>query len=157
SEDWPTGATQINSLHYADGVIYAGCNNYATSPAEGFVLEFDADTLAHLATHTTGAFWSEGGAFGPNGNFFVCFDNRVSVEEYDASWTLVQTYALDVNLLSHMYQGIVWFDDLMFVNIHEGQVIIKCDVFKWTGSGFYLVSRIDPPSTKCTQGLHRDP
>lgn len=155
SSDWPTGATQINSLHYADGVIYAGCNNYATSPKEGYVLEYDADTLALIDTHTTRTNWSEGGAFDPGGNFFVCFDDTLAIEEYDNTWTLVGTHTADDTTATHQYSGIAWRGNIAFIPWHEPTISIS--VFKWTGTNLYFIGRVDPPTEKCTQGVHADP
>ena len=171
SGDWPAGMSQINSLHIHNGVLYAGGNNYSTTPAKGWILEFDPDDLSHLATHAVQDHWSEGGAWRPNlsgeeinDEFWACYANAVStspdefaVSRYDAAFSHIDDYSLPVDYDSGslFHEGLAWKGNLLFAMIHDGTTPILAEVFAWdpVGESFSLVQRLRPPTDECTQGL----
>lgn len=165
SPDWPAGVTQINHLLVQDGVIYAGANNYNDTPGRGWVFEFDADDLSFIAVHElsddSDVSLSEGGDFGPDGNFYCVSHDRLLVYEFDpADWSFVAAHSLPTPPMLYSwhgwYNGGLWLtDDLFVANLHNPQNIAP--VFRWTGSEFLLVNGIRPPTPQCGQGISLDP
>ncbi len=171
SGDWPAGMTQINSLHLHQGVLYAGGNNYNTTPRKGWILEFDPDDLSHIATHAVEDHWSEGGAWRPNlsageleDEFWSCYADPTStgpdvfqVSRYSAAFAHLANYELpiDYDSGSLFHEGLVWRGNLLFSMIHEGTTPLLAEIFAWdpTAEAFRLLQRLRPPTDECTQGL----
>ena len=153
--DWPSGATQINSIHYKSGVLYVGCNNYDTVPRKGWILEYDPDTLALEDTHIVSDYHSEGGAFGPNGNFFVCYHETAYIDEYDVSdWSLIKTHTNVIDTTAE-HQGLAWQGNYLLANLHESD--IHCEIYELISGTLYPHLVIEAPTDECTQGIHFDP
>lgn len=164
--DWPAGMAQINALRYSSGYLYVGGNNYDTTPELGWILIYNATTGAFVGSFSTLDAWCEGGAFGPNGNFFASFANVYTITEIEATtWSNTATWSEHAAHTpsttypsgSNKYNGNVWIGDFYLANWHEGMLHPFCDVFKWTGDSMYRIYRLSPPTQQCTQGIHRDP
>ncbi|NVM23697.1 MAG: DUF2341 domain-containing protein, partial [Desulfobacterales bacterium] len=162
SGDNPTDKTQINSLFYKDGKLYIGANNWNTTPEKGWIVVYDASDLSFIEYHSVNDLWCEGCAF-HDGYWWVvyCGDTTGSkiVSKYNTSWVHQADYSLTFSQTGELigYQGIRWLGDYIYVNTHEGTTPLKCDVYEWTGSEFVETKRIDPPTSRCTQGFSFDP
>ncbi|MDA7977133.1 MAG: LamG domain-containing protein [Pirellulales bacterium] len=171
SGDWPTGMTQINSVHHHNGTLYIGGNNYSATPRKGWVLEYDPDDLTHQATHVVDDHWSEGGAWrtslsqgSPVDEFWCCYANQTStgpnvfeVSRYDATFAHIHNKTLPINYDagSLLHEGLAWKGNLLFSMIHEGTTPLLAEIYRWdpVEESFTLLQRLRPPTDECTQGL----
>ncbi len=122
NDDLPSGATQITSVVIKNGILYTGANNFNTTPAKGWILEFNPTTFALIATHETMAGFCEGGAW-RNNEFWAVFHNVSTVQRFDSDFTSIDTYNLsyakDTSTIN--YQGAQWNGDHFLCNIHNQQ------------------------------------
>jgi len=159
SGDDPTDKTQLNHVHYKDGILYIGANNYDVTPKKGWIVEYNADDLTPVSggVHSVRAQWGEGCAY-HDGYFWVIYGDYYYVDKYDASWNLIATYDLPYHPpVGAGYQGCAWIGDYFYANIHEGAGQPYCDCYKWTGSAFATRRRVARPTVWCTQGFCIDP
>lgn len=154
--DDPTGKTQVNHIFYKDGKLYLGANNYNISPRHGWILVYDASDLSYITYHSLLDHGNEGATF-HNGYWWAVYGNYKYVSKYDTSWNWVADYALSYPIDDHYYQGIIWVEDYIYVNIHDGTTPNRVDVYHWNGSGFDEVARLAPPTAQSTQGLALGP
>lgn len=182
TSDWPTGMEQINSVHYHDGLLYVGGNNYNTTPEKGWVLVYDPSDLTHIQTLATADHWSEGGAWRYDATrgweFWVCYADEFAADTYKVTRYEIDTWGTmgglsyptawtgtDIELpISYasgtlFHEGLTWRGDLLFTMVHEGTSPILAEVYRYdsTGDDFVLVQQFRPPTDQCTQGLSLDP
>ena len=141
--DLPAGSTQQNSITFYNGSIWAGVNNFPTTPGVSKVQEYNLSGVLQ-ATHDTGADWSEGGAW-KDDEFFQVHHDKLEIRRYNSSLALQGTHALgDMGVpdtTDHLAQGALWIGDLILTPHHDGGLEKKIYVYDWTGSGFDRESR----------------
>jgi len=152
-----TDMAQINSIYYhaTDDRLYVGSSNYPIPPYLGYIKVFEASDLSYVEEHQVKNYWCEGCAFYDDA-WWVTYHNWKYVSKYNTSWVWQADYALSFSS-THGYQGLVWIGDYLFANLHEGDPTNYCDVYKWNGSGFDEVVRLDRPTEDCTQGMGKEP
>jgi len=152
-----TDMAQINSIYYhaTDDRLYVGSNNYPHPDHLGYIKVFEASDLSYVEEHQVKNYWCEGCAFYDDA-WWVTYHNWKYVSKYNTSWVWQADYALSFSS-THGYQGLVWIGDYLFANLHEGDPTNYCDVYKWNGSGFDEVVRLDRPTEDCTQGMGKEP
>jgi len=152
ASDAPVAKEQINHIFYKDGKLYIGASNYNTTPKESWILVYNASDLSLDTSHSVLDYWCEGCCFHDN-YWWVVYDDYKYVSKYNTSWEWQADYALSYDITGHYYSGIIWIDDYIYVNIHEGSTPAGCDCYHWTGSGFTEVARLSAPTLTCGQGL----
>ncbi|MDH5765037.1 MAG: DUF2341 domain-containing protein [Gammaproteobacteria bacterium] len=160
--DEPTDKTQVNNIYHKDGYLYLGANNYNIYPIEGWIVVYDASDLSFVEYHSVGERECEGCAY-YGGYWWVIAGNVEYITQYDTSWNEIATYTL--SYCPHQgtaryctgYQGVMWIDNFLYVNIHDSSAEDFLDCYQWTGSGFTAVKRMVRPSINCGQGLSLDP
>lgn len=157
SAEWPSGATQVSSLYYATNAVYVGCNNYSTEPRAGYILVYDAD-LVYQTTYTVSTNWCEGGAWGPNGNFFVVYNDTHTVDERLATdFSRVKSHSVAfTHTGGDIYQGLIWWGNYAMMNTHEGSTPQTCDILFFARNRFYPIQRLTPPRPEDSQGMYLD-
>ena len=156
---------QVNGLicDRANNKLYAGANNFPTTPAQGWVLEYDVNpatgALTFVAARGAGAIWCEGCARGPDGKWWVHHHGGASIRRYNADWSFDQelTPLLTPVKSNGYYQGGRFIDGLFYLNTH-GNSGGGLDAYHWDSVqdrlSWTLVSLAVP--TDCTQGIDLD-
>lgn len=157
----PADIEQINGMNFYNGYLWIGASNYPNTPKKGYILQYDPDTLAHVATFNTAAYWSEGGAWkdvGDGDEFWAIYHDQPIVSRYDAAFNLVGTYTLAyvTGQTTYLSQSAVWLDDLFIVQNHGYRVVEQAttDVYRWSGSAMDAVQQIPRLSEAAGQGIH---
>jgi len=151
------GHTQINHVHLRNGIIYAGANNYPSSPGSGWILEYDASDLSYITTHSVGTHRNEGCAWYDDA-WWCVYGNNPECRKYDSSWNYIDSYSLDWGYTAWGYQAIIWMGDYIYLPLHRGSADEgMIHVYFWNGNGFDTVTRLYSPTFHCTQGLSLDP
>ena len=162
--DGPASKKQINGVQEKDGVLYVTANNWTdgTEPPRGWVLEYDPDTLAYSTYHTLDnssslphEHFAEGLDWN-NGYWWVVWHDWPYITKYDVSWNWVADYELTFTGNGHYYQGIMWYGDYVYVNIHSSGDPTVLDCFLWNGTGFEEVKRMTQVTATCSQGMSLD-
>ncbi len=167
--DNPTTKDQINGLFYKGGVLYVSAAKIVAGVGTSYIVEYDPTTLAYITAHTlTGDRYSEGCAFF-DGYWWVCYHAHKLIAQYDTSWNFVAEFALTFTINGNSglgvggtygtqgYDGILWKDGFLYLNIHEIYNQKFCDRYRWTGSGFSEDIRIPHLTSQATQGIVFDP
>lgn len=154
-----TGRTQINGGNYYDGFLWIGGNNYDTVPRVGWILKVDPSDLSVSAVYSTEAHHCEGGAWhdvGDGDEFWAVYNDTDIVSRYDSSFTLVDSYSLELGEGREFgYQGAAWIDDYLLTPVHvTNSPDHTIDVHRWNGSGFVGVAQLATPTLACGQGIH---
>jgi len=159
ASDAPVAKEQINHIFHKDGKLYIGASNYNTTPKESWIVVYNASDLTPDSYHVVKDYWCEGCCF-HDGYWWVVYIDYKYVSKYNTAWEWQADYELTYSIAdggeSPYYNGIIWIDDYIYVNIHAGSTPVKCDCYHWTGSGFNEVARLDAPTEWCTQGLSLD-
>lgn len=191
----PSSVHQINGMDLKDGKLYIGLMNYPTGSdwptgaghntgnqyAYSWIARYDADTLAYEKRWEVGdstvvgansvAKWTEGCAFGPNGNLFVCFHGDPVIEEYsldengdlvfEKRHTLTGDYPDNSNSTFNArgYEDITFAGNHCIMNRHVGTNDPFLDMWRFDGTddGFVHVGRWDRIDTNFTQGMNIQP
>lgn len=161
--------TQVNGLHYVESTnkLYVGANNFNTTPAAGWVAEYDYDpalrTLTFVELHDMGANWAEGGCFLSDGRWINCYTEIKNLRIYDSSFEFIASTGdvpAGAPLSNHWFQSLtVTSEDVISTNMHGGgsyggwlhQFVIMPD--NSLGSAFY---RVRPPNQDTDQGVFYD-
>jgi len=153
-----TPMNQVNSLDVVGDELYVSSNNYSTTPKLSYVKVFDKRDLSYIREYRIRDAISEAATW-HDGYFWCLYSDLMIVDKYDIDFNLIDTYTLDYTITgTHMYQGIVWFDDYILTPIHAGSVPQTIDVYKWNGTGFDMVRRIDQINIGYTgQGISKEP
>lgn len=131
SGDNPTGKTQVNGISFENGLMYVGANDFVTivGSQNGWVIEYDPSDLTPTGNvFTVGALTNEGGAW-RNGEFFAVYNDSPTVERYNSSFVLQNTYAMPSggSRTNGMYQSGQWMPgDILLVGWH-GQAVWEGD------------------------------
>lgn len=159
--DGPADMMQINGVQEKDGVLYVTANNWTdgTENPIGYVYEYDPDTLEYSTYHTLDnssdlphEHFAEGLDW-HNGYWWVVWHDWTYITKYDSSWNWVADYELTYSGNGHYYQGIMWYGDYVYVNIHSSGAPIKLDCFFWNGTGFEENRRMSQVTVTATQGM----
>jgi len=154
--DKGTAMNQINHIEIYNGKLYVGSSNFNTEPKQSYIKVFNCNDLSYVEEHQVKDYWCDGCAF-HNNAWWVVYTDWQYVSKYDTSWNWIADYALSYTITgTHKYQGIMWIDDYIFVNIHGGSTPTTCDVYEWNGSGFDEVKRLDRVDSHDTQGIFYD-
>lgn len=128
------------------------------------MVEYDPDTLAYVQHWSvTGDWFAEGLAY-HNGFWWMVFHANKVIAQLDTSFNVVATHDLSFTITGTSggygagtgYDGIAWYGEHIFCNIHEVYDQAYCDVYGWTGSEFVEVARIQQPTIKANQGIACD-
>lgn len=152
-----TDMAQINGIYYnsSDDRLYVGSNNAPSPGKTSYIKVFEASNLSFVEEYQVKDYWTEGCSF-YDGSWWVIYHDWGFISRYSTSWMWQADYELGYEK-SAGYDGIIWIDDYLFVNIHEWHNPSKCDVYKWDGSGFTETARLDRPTDNCTQGMGGEP
>jgi len=159
--DGPAAMMQINGVQEKDGVLYVTANNWTdgTEAPRGWVYEYDPDTLAYSTYHTLDnssglphAHFAEGLDW-YNGYWWVVWHDWPSITKYDSSWNWVADYELTYPGNGHYYQGIIWYEDYVYVNTHYSGDPDTLDCYFWNGTGFVENRRMSHVTETATQGM----
>ncbi|GAG11492.1 unnamed protein product, partial [marine sediment metagenome] len=152
-----TNMNQVNGIDIHDGKLYVSSTNYPTTPAVSYIKVFNCSDLSYVEEHQVLNYWSEGASY-HDGSWWVVYHNYKYVSKYNASWVWQADYELTFVQTGgdQGYQGITWYGDLIFVNIHELQGPQLCDVYRWNGSGFDEVIRLPRLEAQDSQGVYWD-
>jgi hypothetical protein len=155
TSDNPTGKTQINHIYLKDGVLYIGANQVGNEAT--WIMEYNASDLTPITYHELGNHGrSEGCAF--HDGWWVVYSYKRYTSKFDTSWVHQADYNLTFTITPvNGYQGIAWIGDYIYCTIHDYVSPQAIDVYRWNGSGFDEVARLDLPESHCTQGLCLDP
>lgn len=163
--DHGTACTQINGVFEKDGTLYITA--YTTNGLrDAYVKEFLASDLSYVTEHPVGVdsidFDAEGCGYYDSA-WWVIYNRRQAIRKYDSSWNFVAQYDLTTFTRTGDtgFNGVHWIGtDLLMVNSHEdngGYGEVMFDIYRWTGSEFIGVVRLDPPTHHCTQGFGIEP
>lgn len=160
----PADIEQINGMNFYNGYLWIGASNYPNTPKKGYILQYDPATLAHVATFTTAAYWSEGGAWHNVGNgdeFWAIYHDQPVVSRYRinaGAFELVANYnlAFVTGQTTYLSQSAVWLGDLFIVQNHGYREVepATTDVYRWNGAGMDAVQKIPRLSVEAGQGIH---
>lgn len=154
-----TNASQLNSLDYRDGYLYAGTNNYdsgASLPQAdglGWILKIRASDMKVVQISEPLDGLSEGGAWKRTVNgwrfFAINHDNTIH-HELDEDLVLVASHTAPTQ--SHpnnylYYQSNLWLGDYSVKPNHNGGAEGLIDVHKWDDAtqSFLAAQRMDAP------------
>lgn len=167
----PAEATQVNGITFYDGKLWTGAANWPSETPRAWILEYSVGPIAFVAAHEIESGICEGGAWKDVGNgpeFWAIYHDRAVVGRYDPSFTLIAEYAMDtmesglpVTGMSpsnngFWSQGAAWLDDYFITPTHNGHASRGVNVYKWTGSGFLAIQRMQYPGFVGGQGLNFD-
>ena len=159
--DGPAAMMQINGIQEKDGVLYVTANNWTDGSEDprGWVYEYDPDTLAYSTYHTLDnssslphEHFAEGLDWN-NGYWWVVWHDWPYITKYDSSWDWVADYELTYPGNGHYYQGIMWYGEYVYVNIHSSGDPTMLDCFFWNGTGFEENRRMAQVTGSATQGM----
>lgn len=169
--DTPTTRTQINGIFYRGGVLYVSIAYYTGGVGTSYISEYDPNTLAPLGvvhlldTSTMPEAFSEGLTW-YKGFWWVAFHATKKVAVYTADFS-ARVALLDLGFTlsgssggygsGQGYDGIDWWGDYLFCNVHETYNEKYLDVYLWNGTDMSKVSRIVRTRTVESQGLSFDP
>lgn len=165
SDTIPSAAhSQVNGMHYdaTNNKLYVGANNYQTTPALGWVYEFDYDatarTLAYVATRIVRGAWCEGPALLSTGDFLVCYHDTKALDLYNSSWVLQGSLDTPNELVNaNFWQGLANNNNVILANVHNTSPYQRAQAFYYNngslGDAFY---KIAPPRIDCQQGVFYD-
>jgi hypothetical protein len=161
----PSGTTQVNGITYWEGKLYAGYNNYSTTPEAGGVIVVDPASLSTIeAVHPATNGHTEGCCIRNTARgveAFVFSHTSGLVERYDlATWTLQGSHQFgnwSVATAATYYQGGGWYGDCLCLGLHGSQSRpAAIDVCEWddTALEFTPVYRMDRPTVWSGQGFN---
>lgn len=165
SGDTPTGKDQINGLKYHDGRLFVCAADFSTV-GTSWVVEYDPSTLTYIQHWTITGDWFIEGLDYHSGYFWAVFHANKVVAQLDATdFSVIATHDLSFYLSGSSggfgsgqgYDGIAWYGEHIFCNVHTIYTEDFCDVYGWTGSEFVEVARLRWPTTKSHQGICLDP
>ncbi len=163
--DEPTTKSQINGLFYHDGRLFATAAKFVSSVGTSWIVEYDPSDLTYVQHWDVPGNWFAEGLAYHGGHWWVIFHATKVVAELDGNFEIVAEHDLDFYISGSSggfgsgqgYDGIAWYGDHVFLNIHDIYTENYCDVYGWTGSVFDKVARLRWPTTKAHQGLCLDP
>lgn len=144
----------MGGLCYYDSFLYVVAHN--SDSTNGTVLKYST-LLAFITEYdvpepTVADNLAMGGISYHDGYFWTVSDSETDhadfqITQYDTSFSLVQAYSVngfDITGSWH-YEGLDWYGDYVFCNIHEGSEPSMIDIYKFTGTQFNQVGRIEQP------------
>lgn len=156
SADNPTGKTQINHIYVKDGILYIGANQVGNEAT--WITEYNTSDLTPITYRELGNHGRSEGCTFHDDYWWVTYSYKRYVSKFNTSWVHQADYNLSYIITpTNGYQGIVWIGDYIYCTIHDWVSPQAVDVYKWNGSGFDEVARLDLPEPHCTQGLCLDP
>jgi len=168
--DLPADATQMNGMTYHDGAIWAGGNNFPTTPAEkAWIFKINMHTLELEETHLLDEVaHGEGGAW-RNGELWTCNNSNSLIYRYSYSGgvlTQIDNYDTGyVNDNNLFYQGLAWKNDYLICFLKgsdDNEFPHAYDVVLWNGTDFDKAGRPwmptwEGPQIGCVQSGAIDP
>lgn len=170
SGDNPTAKTQINGMHYYNGSLWIGANNFAIpfpDPHLGWILEYNPSTLTLINAYSVKNHVSEGGAWKDVGNgdeFWAVYSDWDYVSRYKivgSVWTHQADYQLPlvegqthIASVRGLYQGATWYNDILIVQTHAVNPDTETHFYKWSGASFRPIEAIPSLGDNVGQGLH---
>lgn len=162
--DNPTSKSQINGLKIYGGYLYV-CAAENSDPRKSWVCKYDKDALTYIShVQITGDWFIEGIDY-HDGYWWTVFHANKVIAQLDSSFSVVATHDMSFSVTGSSggygagtgYDGIAWYGDHVFCNIHTTYNEDFCDVYGWTGTDFVEVARLRWPTSKAHQGLALDP
>ncbi len=175
SGDDPVAKTQITNMNYYNGSLWCGANNFSAT-TQGWVIQYNPATLAHVATYVLEGDVNEGGAWRVDPIEGAEYWNVYSARNGCTRWRLaggVSTKVADYTLplaaawtysagVSSIYDGAAWYGDYLITmakgsdNLQDGFHIniSQLHVHHWNGTNFDAVKVIPTGVVSASQGIH---
>lgn len=159
-----TADCKCGDLCHYNGKLYV-CSNYDISGTSE-ILVYDASDLSYIETISLtrpSAGYGAGSITLHDNKMWVVWDTTADgsggyIQAFNfPSWTAVNIYPLTYTITGgYHYNGIVFVGDYLYAVIHESSTPQGVDIYRWNGTGFAKVGRIDSPTSGCTQGIDYD-
>jgi hypothetical protein len=161
----PSGTSQVNGITWWGGKLYAGYNNYSTTPKTGGIIVVNPANLTVIeAIHPATNGHVEGCAIRMTqrgAEAFVFSNSSRTIERYDlATWTLQGSHEFGgwaVGASDAQYQGGGWYGDCLCLGLHGSQLRPKMiDVCQWDDDAltFTPLYRMGRPTVWAAQGFN---
>ena len=149
-----TSVGQIAGVNVANGIVYAACSQYPSTPYRGAVKEYNASDLSYRnIEHVLEANLVMEGVYWDGTKFWTCTNENI-VRTWDPTFTTSTTYTPDFTTSpaaqSHGWQGIVYKDGHVYLNTHEKAIPNTVQKFRVEGTNLKLVAQYKRPKY-CSQ------
>ena len=155
--------SHISDLTFYNGSLYIGMGSYPTTPYTGEIIKINSSDLSfqdNIATYNdqlVSAITTK-----PDGTFWCASYSDLDpakIYEYSNGFVYQNDYEVEVISSSHGYNGLLWYQDKLLANVHEGILGEEyCDVYDYDGTTLNRVNRISHKfnGNDCGQGITLD-
>lgn len=144
-----------------NGYLYITAYNINSggSPLISRVVQYSLPDLNIVGVHEIGSNVAESVTF-HDGAFWAVYHDVLAVRKFDVNFSFIQEYPLTIDSAPYGYfQGTYWDGSDLYANLHghnsngDDTPFAELRRFTFTGSDFYFVEKITPPTEGCSQGL----